>query len=413
MYNAFRAPVVALVLAEFALAALAGLGAQKILDSRAAAPRALLIGAGGLVLLAALATALNEPLFAWLRLLYTTVPSLNSTEQQMLDLARFQLMLRDLWMIVFLLGSAAMLTWGFLRAWIGKPVFAALLIALVIVDLWQVESALNHPQPLAVLKEAPATDEVARLLRSESDLSRILPLEHLFSDNRWAGYGIFSAGGYHGAKLRLYQNFLDRLGLPNAVNLRALALLNVRWVLSPKPLNTPGLESAGRATLIYNGDPADVVIYRNANAMPRAWLVGAYRLVKDDAAALAAVQADDFDPARQAVLTAPPPLEPSPGADGSVIVENYRLHEITLRVQTDTPRLLVLSEIYYPQGWQATVDGVAVPILQADYVLRAVALTAGDHQIVFRFDPWDVRVGLVISIAAAVLIVLGFVVRLR
>jgi len=413
LYNAFRAPTLALVLAEFALAALAGLGAQKILDARTGAPSWLWRGAGALVLGAILMTLLSDPLFALMQPLYANAPMSDPIFRQALDLARLQMLLRDVWMIAFLLGSAALLIWLYLNKRLDKPAFAALLIALVVTDLWRVGSELNHPQPLAALQESPATDAVARWLRSDAGLFRVLPLQHLFGDNRWAAYDIYSAGGYHGAKMRLYQNFLDAFELPTEANPRALALLNVRWLLSPDPLDVPGVELVDRAALIYNGLATNVLIYRNTNALPRAWLAETYRLVQDEAAALAALQTDNFDPAREVVLIAPPSREPRPGAEAQVVVENYRLHEITLRVQADTPRVLVLSEVYYPQGWQATVDGVAAPILQADYLLRAVALDAGDHQVVFRFEPWDVRVGLAISIAAALVIALGFAVAVR
>jgi hypothetical protein len=412
-YNAFRAPTMALALAEFALAVLAGLGAHRILTARRAAPGWLARAAGGLALVAILTIALGDWLFALIRPLYPSLPSLDAAAQQALDRARFQMMLRDTWMIAFCLGGAALLTWGYLSVRIGKLTFAALLIALMIADLWRVDSELNHPQPFAALREPPTTAAVAQLLRSDSDLSRVLPLQHLFNDNRWAAYSIFSAGGYHGAKLQFYQNFLDAFGLPNQVNPRALALLNVRWVLSPDALDLPGLKSVEQATLVYNGMPTNVRIYRNTGVMPRAWLVDAYRTVKDDAAALDAIGAGDFDPAREVVLLMPPSIEPRPGAPGQAVVENYALHEIVLRVRADTPRLLVLSEVYYPRGWQALVDDVPAPILPADYLLRAVALEAGEHRVVFRFDPWDVRIGLWISLAAALVVALGYVIAVR
>jgi uncharacterized membrane protein YfhO len=96
------------------------------------------------------------------------------------------------------------------------------------------------------------------------------------------------------------------------------------------------------------------------------------------------------------------------GTSGSVKIIDYQLHSITLQMQADAPRLLVLSEIFYPEGWQAYVDGERVPILQAYYALRAVALDAGEHRVEFRFEPWDVRVGLIVTSSAALLIAAAY-----
>jgi hypothetical protein len=295
---------------------------------------------------------------------------------------------------------------------VGATVLVALLVLLTVVDLWQIDGALNHPQPRAAVDKALEAGEVAQFFQADPDLFRILPVGSLFADNRWPAHDVFTAGGYRPAKLRVYQEFLDAFGLPDQVNARALALLNVKYVLSLQPLETPGLEPVGWTTLVYGGQPTQVAIYRFTEALPRAWLVGEYRLATDGEAVLDMLRSSDFDPARTAVLFEHPDVEPKSGAGGSVEITDYQLHTIAMQVQADTPRLLVLSEVYYPGGWQAYVDGERVPILRADYALRAVALDAGEHRVEFRFEPWDVRVGLIVSIVAALLIVAAYVLPL-
>jgi len=409
LYNTFRAPAQALILAEFALAALAGLGLQIVLEGRSRTARWGLVIAGGWTVLVMLATMLRNPLAEWVRRLYPA--TVDPATQAALNAARFQMMLRDGWTAAFFVGSAALLIWGFVKRRLGQGALVALLTALVVIDLAQVDNGLNQPQPRAALQQALAAGEVARFLSAEPGLFRILPAGYLFTDNRWAAHSLFSAGGYHAAKLRVYQEFLTSFGLPDKVDARALALLNVRWVLAPMPLETPGLEAVGRAAIPAEwraGQSAAVALYRNAAPLPRAWLVSQYRLEKDNAAALAALRQDGFDPAHQVVLIDTPAIEPRPGGVGSVEALEYRLHGIKLRTQSDSPRLLVLSEVYYPQGWRAMVDGHETPILQANHAFRAIALEAGEHRVEFRFEPWDVRVGLVVSVTAAVVIAAAF-----
>lgn len=69
----------------------------------------------------------------------------------------------------------------------------------------------------------------------------------------------------------------------------------------------------------------------------------------------------------------------------------------------------MLSDTYYP-GWEATVDGQSTPILRGDVLFRAIRLPAGEHDVVFHFDPASIRAGLAISIATLVLVACGLVV---
>ena len=83
-----------------------------------------------------------------------------------------------------------------------------------------------------------------------------------------------------------------------------------------------------------------------------------------------------------------------PEAPVSVELERFRPNEILYRVRTDRPRLLVLGEIYYPAGWTATLGGeTPVPILRADYLLRAVPVPAGEHLLALTFAPESHMVG--------------------
>ena len=74
------------------------------------------------------------------------------------------------------------------------------------------------------------------------------------------------------------------------------------------------------------------------------------------------------------------------GGESVLALTSYEANALTFEAETDRQRLAVFSDIYYP-GWQCTIDGEPAPILRADYVLRAVVIPTGKHQIAFRFDP--------------------------
>ena len=155
----------------------------------------------------------------------------------------------------------------------------------------------------------------------------------------------------------------------------------------------------------------DVKVYENLHSLARAYLAGGVALVESDEAALAALAAPDFDPARNTVLVRSDLEEqgvsvPVDGlAGGEVTVTRYAAETVDLRVRAEQPGLLVLADTWYP-GWTATVDGEPTPIVRANYLLRAVPVPAGDHTVAMRFQPASLRIGLHVTAAATVVLLM-------
>ncbi len=183
-------------------------------------------------------------------------------------------------------------------------------------------------------------------------------------------------------------------------------------------------------------------VWVNSRAQPRAYLVPAARVVNSAAAAWEAVAAPSFDPRRTVVLEgvdsrfrgndesragddesragdggsgagsgggraandrsgAGEREQPVNGQDtpGSVRLTSARPERIAIAVEAATDAWLVHADAWFP-GWTATLDGVPTPVLRANYLVRAVAVPAGEHEIVFSYDPPDYATGRTISIAA-------------
>ncbi len=156
----------------------------------------------------------------------------------------------------------------------------------------------------------------------------------------------------------------------------------------------------------------DVKVYENLDTLPRAYLAGSVTMVDSDEAALAALAAPDFDPARTTILVQSDMVELGlSGAPddltggGEVAVMRYAPEDVELRVQTEQPGLLVLADTWYP-GWNATVDGVPAPIVRANYLFRGVPVPAGEHVVAMRFQPVSLRNGLLVTAGAAVALLL-------
>ena len=173
---------------------------------------------------------------------------------------------------------------------------------------------------------------------------------------------------------------------------RIYDLLNVRFVLvrddTPLPKQfTLALDASG-----------PLAVYENPDPLPRAWLVPGAQIAPDEEAVLAALQQPAFEPLQTVVLmqdgAQPLAAESSPSSLGApVSILSYSENEIVLAASAEEPGYLVLSEVWYP-GWRATVNGVAAPVLRANYTLRALPVPAGKLTIRLWYAPDSWRRGL-------------------
>lgn len=168
----------------------------------------------------------------------------------------------------------------------------------------------------------------------------------------------------------------------------------------------------------------DVAVYENLQARPRAWFVRrlAVGLSKEVLAAITTGKlpdGTDFDPAEVALLEKEdfgnrPVTLPEIGdtANAEVKVTNYEPNRIELTTRNANPGFLVLSEIYF-RGWEAWLDGKRIPVEKANYLLRGLAVPAGDHRIEFVYRAHSFRNGASWSALGVVLLVIGGVISLR
>ncbi len=152
--------------------------------------------------------------------------------------------------------------------------------------------------------------------------------------------------------------------------------------------------------LIFSGD---VKIYENLDVQPRAFLVYDWQWAANTAAAVALMDAGEFDPRASAVVVGEGGA-PSGGGRGAVEIVSYEPERVVLRAEGDAAGLLVLTDAYYP-GWTVTIDGAAGEIQPVNGLFRGVFLPAGEHELIFEFRPGSYRAGLVGSLVGLGLVV--------
>ncbi|MBI4535092.1 MAG: YfhO family protein [Ignavibacteriae bacterium] len=180
--------------------------------------------------------------------------------------------------------------------------------------------------------------------------------------------------------------------IPKPTFLRIMNLFNVKYLLSPWPIRSDELKPMQ--------DGRNVLMYGNPSVMPRAFVVGGYRVARTSEQAEAILLSTDFDPVSEVILHEDPAIaQVVQGGVSSATVEHYATNEVIVGVSSEKGGFLVLSETFYP-GWRATVDGVDAPILRANFCQRAIAVPPGEHNVRFEFSSSTVTAGFAISLCS-------------
>jgi hypothetical protein len=151
---------------------------------------------------------------------------------------------------------------------------------------------------------------------------------------------------------------------------------------------------------VYQGE---TFVSERLAALPRAYVVYAAEVISDDAQATAHLLNTEFDLRNAAVSVKDLPLPPAselPATPAQITA--YASTAITILARVRQDGLLVLSDQYYP-GWRVYVDGQPAEIVRVNQIMRGVLLPAGEHQVVFRFQPDTLRLGLWLSLAGLLL----------
>lgn len=194
-----------------------------------------------------------------------------------------------------------------------------------------------------------------------------------------------SVGGYHAVKLRRYDDLINQYfsETDNKKTLNILNMLNTKYILL-------GSLQEPRAEI-------------NPNANGNAWFVSDIQFVKTPNEEIKAL--GEIDNKKTAVVSVEDQKYfegKTLQSDSTAVIElkNYQPNQLEFKTQSKTPQLAVFSEIYYPKGWKILLDGKEVPYIKANYLLRAVFVPAGNHEVRMVFEPEVIEKGKMISMSA-------------
>jgi len=217
-------------------------------------------------------------------------------------------------------------------------------------------------------------------------------------------------GGYHGAKLKKYQEMIDfHLGKEHFQLRQAFAQGGVQMVRRFLPqMKVSNMLNAKYIVGPDKDGKVDEVMTNNPYAMGNAWIVGNYKIVSSADSAILAIS--NIEPKNSLIV-----LDQDAdilkgknfgGSSGNIQLLKYHPDHLKYTYSTNQEALAVFSEIYYKGGWKAYINGKEVPYFRANYIMRAVILPAGEGMIEFKFEPLSYSVGRGISWASSIAILL-------
>ena len=178
-----------------------------------------------------------------------------------------------------------------------------------------------------------------------------------------------SVGGYHPAKLGLYNDIITNQLAKG--NMQVFDMLNTKYFIVQNP---------------QTGKP---VAQLNPGAFGNAWLVKGIKYVNNANEEMAALDSTNLKDTAVVDKKYQSQIKQQPVPDSSAFIKlKQNLNDkIDYTFHSTTPQFAVLSEVYYPLGWNAFIDGQKTDYVKTDYVLRGMYVPAGDHEIEFRFEP--------------------------
>ncbi|WP_343673546.1 YfhO family protein [Chitinophaga sp.] len=296
----------------------------------------------------------------------------------------------DVFRSILFAALAFALLWFFIKGKLQARYMTIGITLLIMIDLLQVDRRyLNEDSFMdagSYSMPFQATPADQQILQDKDPYYRVFNLTRNPFQDAMTSYFHKSIGGYHAAKLQLYQDLIERQISQN--NMQVLNMLNTKYIIT--------------------NDVQGPVVHQNPDALGNAWFVKAIRWVPNADAEMNALT--NFHPKDTVVIDEQYKslVKPDFQFDSSARIALQFNHQDTIAYtsKATTPQFAVFSEVYYRQGWKAYIDGKEAPYTRVNYALRGMSVPAGDHTITFIFAPEAYYAGVKLSLGSYIVMLL-------
>ncbi|WP_315326054.1 YfhO family protein [Prevotella pallens] len=429
MYAKFRTVASILVIAEFTIPLLAALALKRIVDEPTVLTKnmkyvyASFALTAGVALAIALMPSMMGPFVSdqerqMLSGIQGMTPDVQNMMLSSIATMRGAMVSADAWrsIVIIIIGVAMLLLF---KAQKIKAIYLIVGIsALCLIDLWQVDKRYLNDEMFVPKSErdtpqqATATD--LQILKDKSLSYRVLNFASgAFNENN-TSYFHKSIGGYHPAKLRRYQEMIDKYIAPE-MQTAMQAIANKGGVMSEvdgrKLFPILNMLNAKYFIVPLQGNATTSI--QNPYAQGNGWFVDKLTYVADANAEYAGVGKIDVSHEAVADKKFEPILGQTQTNDSTarVVLTKYEPNNMTYTVSSTKGGVVVFSEVYYP-GWTATIDGQPAELGRVNYILRALNVKAGKHEVVLDFHPTSISTTETIAYAALIILLLAICVAI-
>ena len=395
MYSKFRTVASILVIAEFTIPLLAMMALKKFLDEpELMKPRMKFVGisfllTGGIALLFSMMPSLFFDSFissSEMRALSTLpqehIAPLTSNLIEMRKAVFTSDAMRSFYIILVGTGVLLAMTFGKLK----KEYGVGLILVLCLVDLWTVNKRYLNDAMFVPQSEREAPQQM-----SQTDELILNLASNTFNENETSYYHK-SIGGYHAAKLRRYQEMIEQYISPEMqATMTAVAEAGGDMTQVKGDSICPVLNMLNTRYFIFPLQGGQTVPLQNPYAFGNAWFVDKVSYAKNANEEILAVGKINLRHEAVADEKFKAQLGDGVAQDtlSMVTIKTYEPNQLTYDVNSGKGGVVVFSEIYYP-GWTATIDGEPAELGRVDYILRALSVKPGKHEVVLSFFPKSV-----------------------
>lgn len=390
LYDKFRSPNTALIIPQFLLPLLAVMGLQEIFfspkgkEELQASFKKILYALGGLFVITLLIYIFNDfktAVDSQIMAAYTN-PQNGSGEMGSIIINALKAerksmyissILRALLFAVLVIGAMFLYLKNGLKPLAIIVIFTVInTIDLLIIDNHYLNTENYLDEDSYQSQSFNPTPANTQILQDKDPHYRVYNLAPDRFSDAITSYFHRSIGGYHPAKLRIYQDLIETQLAKSPMNMDVINMLDTRYFIIPP-----------------QQQQQQYGVYKNDSALGAVWFIKHIHYVNGPVEEIKAL--DQFGPKDTVIIDNS--LKNIAGNDpvydstATIKLESYDNDEIKYSANSSSPQFAVFSEIYYPAGWNAYIDGKKTEYAKVNYVLRGMPVPAGKHEIVFKFEP--------------------------
>lgn len=293
-------------------------------------------------------------------------------------------------LVPFLALGVAALLYASIRGSLGHTQVGVLMFLLVFMELGNhtgsVIASRSDPMRSKWLDQMRANADVAGFLKKQPGFFRATVANDAFAENWGEWHGIEMWQGYL-ASLTLNMQRFEFWKFP------ARMLFGVAYTIADKPTADGGED-------VFTGT-SGMKVYKHPEAFPRAWAVHQLRQARDAAEGNQIINTRLAELHNMAFLLQPPPAVETCGSPDDVQLGEHAPNAVRVQARMACKGMVILSDVFFP-GWHATIDGNPAPIYEVNEAMRGVVVPAGNHTLTFRYRPFSVVAGFLLTLAGVV-----------